>query len=271
MRGEIDGKTAVYGPWMQNSVGSRGHKISYRTDGDATGVPLVLLAGFSRWADNWWEVGYVTELRDAYRVIAIDRLGHGDSDKPHDASEYVDHLIVSDIVAVLDAESVDRALVWGFSMGARNAASVAVMEPARVAALVLGGGAPMPALAGRRERVLAWADLICTEEGMRRWLQSIGSADETIEESIAHNDAAALAATVAGTADWTPAADDIDAPSLWYMGSDDDGGFSADELEVAGRLGVETHSIPGADHVASFRRTADVLSFVRPFLDRHRP
>jgi pimeloyl-ACP methyl ester carboxylesterase len=232
---------------------------------------LVLLSGFSRWADNWWEVGYVSALRDAYRVIAIDRLGHGDSDKSHDAAEYLEHLIVSDILAVLDAESVDRALIWGFSMGARNAASVAVMEPARVAALVCGGGAPMAAMEGRRERVLAWADLIRTEDGMRRWLQSIGSAEETIEESIAHNDPAALAATVAGMADWTPVADDIKAPSLWYLGSEDDGGFSADELKVAGRLGVETHSIPGADHVASFRHTTDVLSFVRPFLDRHRP
>ena len=144
-----------YGPLIQNSVDSRGHKISYRTDGDASGAPLVLLAGFSRWSDNWWDVGYVTELRDEYRVIAIDRLGHGDSDKSHDASQYLEHLIVSDIVAVLDAESVDRAFVWGFSMGARNAAAVAALEPSRVAALVLGGRAPMPASEGRRERVVS--------------------------------------------------------------------------------------------------------------------
>lgn len=98
-----------------------------------------------------------------------------------------------------------------------------------------------------------------------------GSAEESIEESLARNDPAALAAAVEGAVDWTPAANDIAASSLWYMGSDDAGGFSADQLEVAGRLGVEAHSIAGADHVASFRRTADVLSFVRPFLDRHRP
>ena len=66
------------------------------------------------------------------RVMAVARLGHGESDKPHDLAEHLEHLIVSDIVAVLDAERVDRALVWGFSMGARNAASQAVMEPTRV-------------------------------------------------------------------------------------------------------------------------------------------
>jgi len=256
---------------MPNSVESRGHRISYRTDGELDAAPLVLLAGFSRRAGDWWDRGYVTELRDAYRVIAIDRLGHGDSDKPHDDAEYLEHLIVSDIVAVLDAEHVDRAAIWGFSMGARNAASVAVMEPTRVAALICGGGAPTMSVDGRRERVMAWADLIRTDEGMRRWLESIGSSSGMIEDSLAQNDSAALAATVAGTADWTPDADDIDAPSLWYMGSDDDGGFSARELEIASHLGVETHSIPDADHVASFQRAAEVLSFVRPFLDQHRP
>ena len=180
-------------------------------------------------------------------------------------SEYFDAWLCS------QAESIDRALVWGFSMGARNAASLAVMEPARVAALVCGGGTPMPAVEGQREWMLASADTIRTEQGMRGWLESIGSADETIEESLAKNDPAALAATVKGSAEWAPVADDIDAPSLWYKGSDDGGGFSAEELEVAGRLGIETHSMPGADHVASFRRPADALSFVRPFLDRHRP
>lgn len=47
-------------------------------------------------------------------MIAIDRLGHGDSDKPHDAAEYLEHLIVSDIVAVLDAESADKG-AWNES------------------------------------------------------------------------------------------------------------------------------------------------------------
>ncbi|MDH3302909.1 MAG: hypothetical protein OES24_20610 [Acidimicrobiia bacterium] len=57
---------------MTTSVVSRGHKIGYRTDG--AGPPLVLLCGWSRWADTWWDAGYVDELSDSYRIIAIDRL-----------------------------------------------------------------------------------------------------------------------------------------------------------------------------------------------------
>jgi pimeloyl-ACP methyl ester carboxylesterase len=172
--------------------------------------------------------------------------------------------------AVLDAEQVDRALVWGFSMGARNAASLAVMEPTRVAALVCGGGGPLPGSDGRRERVLAFADLVKTVDGMTTWLRSIGTPDEAVAESLARNDSAAVSATMAGAAEWIPAADEVRAPSLWYMGSDDEGGFTAEELELATRLRVETHLLPRADHVASFRRASDVLSIVRPFLDQHR-
>ena len=234
------------------------------------GAPLLLLCGWSRWADTWWDAGYVDGIGDEYRVIAVDRLGHGESDKPHDPVEYLEQLIVADIVGVLDAERVDRALVWGFSMGARNAASLAVMEPTRVAALVCGGGGPLPGSEGFRQRTLDLAELVRTVEGMTLALRSIGTPDEGISVSLERNDPAALSAAMAGSAEWRPVANEVHAPSLWYRGSDDDGGFWAEDVELAARLGVETHVLAGADHVMSFRRTDEVLSFVRPFLEQHR-
>jgi pimeloyl-ACP methyl ester carboxylesterase len=252
---------------MRTSTTSRGFNISYRAEG--TGTPLVILCGWSMWADSWWDAGYCGRLVDDYRVIAIDRLGHGDSDKPHDPALYEPHLIVSDIVAVLDAERVDRALVWGFSMGAQNAAALAVLEPARVAALVCGGGAPLPSPDGRRERVLFGAEFVTSVEGLEAALRSLGSSAEGIAENLARNDLAAISAAMAGTADWEPAAADVQAPSLWYQGSEDDP-FTPDDLELAGRLGVQTALVKGADHVASFLRIEDVLSIVEPFLEQHK-
>jgi pimeloyl-ACP methyl ester carboxylesterase len=253
---------------MRASVVSRGHSISYRSEG--SGSPLVLLCGWSWWADTWWDAGYADALADSYKILAIDRLGHGESDKPHDPAEYLEPLIVSDITAVLDAEHVDRAIVWGFSLGAKNAASLAVMEPARVEAVVCGGGGPLQGSNYRRERVIEVADLVKTGEGMTLMLQSIGTSDEGVAESLERNDSAALSACLAGTAEWFPAADDVAAPSLWYMGSDDDEGFSVADLELADRTGVEVCAIPGADHVASFSGAHDVIPLVRPFLDQHR-
>jgi pimeloyl-ACP methyl ester carboxylesterase len=252
---------------MRSSVSSRGFGISYRVEGQ--GPPLVLLHGWSRWADNWWESGYVDDLASDYRLIVIDWLGHGESDKPHDPVDYREEPIVADIVAVLDSERVDRALVWGFSMGARHAASLAVLEPSRVAALVCGGGAPLPGVEGRRERILDWAESINSAQKMEGFLRGMGSSEEAIVESMARNDEAALSAAVAGTAEWLPLAEDVLAPSLWYQGSNDKP-FTPTDLELAARLGVETHLIPDADHVASFRQADKVLKVVRPFLERHR-
>ena len=253
---------------MRTSIASRGFNISYRAEG--AGTPLVLLCGWSRWADTWWDAGYGDRLAKEYRVIAIDRLGHGESDKPHDPAVYEPRLIVSDIVAVLDAERVDSALVWGFSMGAENAAALAMLEPARVSALVCGGNAPVPSPAGRREQVLSAAEFVSTVEGMEAASRSAGLTDEEVVETLAHNDPAALSASMAGTVDWEPAAVDVQAPSLWYKGSDDNP-LSPDDLQLADRLGVETHLIPGASHHGSFLRADDALTIVRPFLEQHRP
>ena len=204
---------------MRTSIASRGFNISYRAEG--AGTPLVLLCGWTRWADTWWDAGYGDRLAEEYRVIAIDHLGHGESDKPYDAAVYEPRLIVSDIVAVLDAERVDSALVWGFSMGAQYAAALAMLEPARVSALVCGGYAPVPSPEGRRERVLSEAEFVSTVEGMEAALRGGLHTDEEVVETLARNDAGALSASWAGTVDWEPAAVDVQAPSLWYKGSDD--------------------------------------------------
>ena len=122
-----------------------------------------------------------------------------------------------------------------------------------------------------RERALELAELVKAVDGMTRVLRSIGTPDDGIALSLERNDPAALSAAFAGAAEWRPEADDIDAPSLWYRGSDDDGGFWVEDVELATRLGVEIRVLPGADHVMSFRRADEVLSFVRPFLEQHRP
>ena len=66
---------------------------------------------------RWYEFGFVDALKDDYRLVLIDARGHGDSDKPHDAAAYDQKLMASDVIAVLDAEGIDRAHYMGYSMG----------------------------------------------------------------------------------------------------------------------------------------------------------
>lgn len=98
--------------------------------------PVLLVHGFATSsARTWGETGMLDLLADAGRkVIAVDLLGHGDADKPHDPSAY-DHL-EDDVLARLPDEPVDAV---GFSMGARIVLTLASRHPERFSRIVVAG------------------------------------------------------------------------------------------------------------------------------------
>ncbi|UWU95723.1 alpha/beta fold hydrolase [Bradyrhizobium sp. CB1015] len=61
-------------------VVSRGERIHYTNDG--TGPIVVLQHGFLLDAESWRRAGIVSVLAQRYRVLCVDSLGHGRSDKP---------------------------------------------------------------------------------------------------------------------------------------------------------------------------------------------
>jgi 3-oxoadipate enol-lactonase len=98
-----------------------------------SGSPLVLLHGLG-WDGTLW-ASTARRFADRYRVIAADTRGHGESDKPE--GPYTIDLFARDWLGCLDALSVERACLVGFSQGGMIAQVLAVEHPERVAALVL--------------------------------------------------------------------------------------------------------------------------------------
>lgn len=83
---------------------------------------LVLLHGFTGSASGWGKL--LTELvRDGWRVVALDMLGHGQSDAPEDPARYTMAHCQEDIIAVLRELGVNsgEAILLGYSMGGRIA------------------------------------------------------------------------------------------------------------------------------------------------------
>jgi pimeloyl-ACP methyl ester carboxylesterase len=115
-------------------------RIHYQVEGK--GPALVLQHGFTESLVDWYESGYVEALRRDYRLILIDARGHGASDKPHDPDAYVLNRRVEDVVAVLDALDIAKALFWGYSMGGWIGFGIAKYAKERVRALVIGGQHP---------------------------------------------------------------------------------------------------------------------------------
>ena len=72
-----------------------------------------------------------------FRVVLLDLLGHGTSDKPHHATQYRMDRYARQVVALLDELRVQRTVVGGVSLGANVALHVAVQAPERVVALLV--------------------------------------------------------------------------------------------------------------------------------------
>ena len=71
------------------------------------------------------------------RVVTIDLLGHGHSDRPAEPSRYSTSLFAGQVVALLDHLGVDEAVVLGTSLGANTALEVCHLAPERVRGMVI--------------------------------------------------------------------------------------------------------------------------------------
>jgi len=98
------------------------------------GVPLVLLHGFPTSSHLW--SGVVPLLPEGHRVLVVDLLGFGRSDRP--AGQPVDLRAHAErVIALLDLLRIEQACVVGHELGGAVAQQVAVRWPTRVSHLAL--------------------------------------------------------------------------------------------------------------------------------------
>jgi abhydrolase domain-containing protein 6 len=106
-----------------------GHYALSYLERPGPGETVVLVHGFSANKDNW--ARFVRFIPKAYRVIAIDMPGHGDSAKPGDKTYSVEFLTDAFARAV-DALKLGRFHLAGNSMGGHIALLYASRNPGRV-------------------------------------------------------------------------------------------------------------------------------------------
>jgi pimeloyl-ACP methyl ester carboxylesterase len=120
-----------------------GFRLHYRELGH--GPTVVLLHGLGGDGTRW-ERNIVTLSRD-FRMIALDQIGFGKSDKP--PANYYNGMLSEFLVRFLAVIGVSKASLVGNSMGAQVALTTAVRHSAIVDKLVLvAGGNVRPAGAG---------------------------------------------------------------------------------------------------------------------------
>jgi len=123
-----------------NTVEANGIKIHFVEAGPPTGQVILLCHGFP---ESWYSWRHqLKALADAgYRAVAPDMRGYGRTDRPEAIDQYSIFHLTGDMVGLLDALKVDRAVIVGHDWGATVAWHCALFRPDRFRAV---GGLSVP-------------------------------------------------------------------------------------------------------------------------------
>ena len=146
------------------------HRISFDEYGEGD-RPLVLIHGLLMNRRMFDRLGPEMAER-GNRVITVDLLGHGRSDRPLEMSHYSMTFFARQVEALLDHLDLDQAVVGGTSLGANATLELNHLDPERVKAMMI----EMPVL----DNALLAAAVIFTPimvglrfgEPLLRWLAS---------------------------------------------------------------------------------------------------
>ncbi|MGW5053715.1 alpha/beta fold hydrolase [Actinokineospora sp. NPDC004072] len=230
-----------------------GTPIAYQVRGD--GRPLVLLAGQAN-NHTWWDP-VRADFHGTHATITTDWRGTGDSGKPR--SPYSTPGFAEDVIAVLDALGVDRADVYGTSMGGRVAQWIAINHPDRVRRLILGCTSPGGPHAHERtmsvRRALAQPNASARREALEdmmytpQWRATHPGKRTTLGDPSMPPHASRGHLTASNTHDAWDALPGIHTPTLILHGSDDLITPAANAPLLATRIpNARSHIFPGARH-----------------------
>ncbi|MFB6890562.1 alpha/beta fold hydrolase [Kitasatospora sp. NPDC056327] len=133
--------------------------IGYAEDGPADGPVVLCLHG---WPYDIHSYAGVAPLLAAhgYRVVVPHLRGHGTTRfrSPGTVRNAQQSAVALDVLALMDALRIERAVLAGFDWGARTAAVLAALWPERVKALVSVGGYLVTDVRAQREPLPAAAE-----------------------------------------------------------------------------------------------------------------
>jgi pimeloyl-ACP methyl ester carboxylesterase len=129
------GTAASFGPLKQINAGVL--NIGYVEAGPANGRPVILLHGFPYDIHSFVEVAPLLAA-EGYRVIVPYMRGHGTTTflSPHTPRDAQQSVMALDVIALMDALKIEKAVLVGYDLGSRSADIIAALWPQRCKALV---------------------------------------------------------------------------------------------------------------------------------------
>lgn len=145
-------------PFASHFLSLEGVRLHYVDEG--AGRPLLMVHGNPTWSFYWRRL--IEEFRDRQRVVAVDHIGCGLSDKPQDY-DYTLRRRIADLTHVLDELDLREITLVVHDWGGAIGLGAALARPERFRALVLlnTGAFPPP--------FIPWRIRVCRTPWLGSW------------------------------------------------------------------------------------------------------
>jgi len=252
--------------------------IAYQLTG--AGEPLVMIMGIT--GSKWHWLGFDRRLGEDFLTIAFDNRGIGETTAPE--GPYTIPQMAEDTIGLLDSIGIDRAHVFGVSMGGMIAQELALAHPDRVRTLILGctnfGGTtqilPAPGVYQRAFIIAgkgaeqATRDILSVNLRPDFMKKHSDVVEELVRYGLAHRvKKHVLAAQIAAVSghDTASRLSAITAPTFILAGDADELIPPQNSIEIAGRIPqAQITFLPGVGHMFWVEAPEEAAFQIRRFI-----
>lgn len=134
--------------WLTAEDGLRLHALAAGARGG--GLPVICLPGISRTAEDFRALieAFAKDRQHPRRVLALDSRGRGLSERDPNPANYSIGIELRDLLTLIRAETVERAMIVGTSRGGILAMVLASILPQAIAGAVLNDVGPVLEMEG---------------------------------------------------------------------------------------------------------------------------
>lgn len=183
--------TAIPGPRRRSLRTRDGLRLSaLEWEGPEDRTPLLCLSGVARNALDHLAIG--NRLAGRRRVVALDYIGHGESERAPEIARYSVEWALRDVLDAMAALHLHRVALLGTSLGGILAMVLGVLRPGCLAAVALNDIGPRvdPGALATVMTVIGTDPGFATEEEATEFLRAnlppLGFTDETWPGMVAH-------------------------------------------------------------------------------------
>lgn len=254
-----------------------GVRLAVEVSGAPDKPAIVLSNSLAASFGMWDEVAAL--LAPHARIVRYDTRGHGRSDAPD--SGYALEAIGGDVLAILDALEIERAIICGVSLGGLTAQWIGIHAPDRVSGLVLANTAANfpPESMWRDRAAAARKDGVApfVEASLQRWVTAEYRATHDarvaeLADMIASTSPAGYAGCceILATANTLPDLPRIACRTLVIAGSQDPSTPPARSDEIAAAIPGASTVVLVAAHISCVEAPAGFADAVRTLLSGQR-